>query len=64
MVAGLLLVLVQELAVLHGEEPGLHLAGLLVLVASICAVEREAARPHDGQHQQGGIPGGAEQPAE
>jgi hypothetical protein len=63
-VAGLLLVLVQELAVLHGEEPGLHLAGLLVLVANVRAVEREAARPHDGQHQQGGVPGGDEQPAE
>jgi hypothetical protein len=39
-VAGLLLVLVQELAVLHGEEPGLHLAGLLVPGPAEWASER------------------------
>jgi hypothetical protein len=57
-------VLGQELVVLHGGETGLHLTGLLVLVAGVRAVGRQTAQPHDGQHQQGGVLGGAKQPAE
>jgi hypothetical protein len=63
-VVKLLLVLGQELVVLHGGETGLHLTGLLVLVAGVRAVGRQTAQPHDGQHQQGGVLGGAKQPAE
>ena len=65
-----LLLLGQELGVLHGGEPALHLLGLVVCGVRRAAPARggvdvrEAAESHDGEHQQDGVPDGAEHPAE